>query len=166
MVGQIHVYPTKLQLNKTNSDTEASFLNLDLSITNGIVSPKIYDERGDFNFEIVNFLFLGGDVPRSPSYGVYILQHIRFARVCSNVDEFNNRNLFLTAKLSKQSYRYHKGALSWYGKLTWESAHAWNLIILCLLIVWGMTFIFMVHLSFYAIPMLIYDVMYNITTIP
>ena len=59
-----------------------------------------------------------------------------------------------------------KGALSWYGKLTWESAHAWNLIILCLFIVWGMTFIFMVNLSFYAIPMLIYDVMYNITTIP
>ena len=59
-----------------------------------------------------------------------------------------------------------KGALSWYGKLTWESAHAWNLIILCLLIVWGMTFIFMVHLSFYAIPLLIYDVMHDITTIP
>ena len=45
-----------------------------------------------------------------------------------------------------------KGALSWYGKLTWESVHAWNLIILCLLIDLGMTFIFMVHLSFYAIP--------------
>ena len=59
-----------------------------------------------------------------------------------------------------------KGALSWYGKLTWESAHAWNLIISCLLIVWGMTFIFMVHLGFYAIPLLIYDVMYDITTIP
>ena len=38
-------------------------------------------------------------VPRSPSYGVYISQLIRFARVCSNVDDFNNRNLFLTAKL-------------------------------------------------------------------
>ena len=61
---------------------------------------------------------------------------------------------------------YMKGALSWYGKLTWESAHAWNLIILCLLIVWAMTFIFMVHLSCYAIPLLIYDVMYGITTIP
>ena len=59
-----------------------------------------------------------------------------------------------------------KGALSRYGKLAWESAHAWNLIILCLLIVWGMTFIFMVHLSFCAIPLLIYDVMYDITTIP
>ena len=59
-----------------------------------------------------------------------------------------------------------KGALSWYGKLTWESAHAWNLIILCLLIAWGMTFIFMVHLSFYAISLLIYDVLNDITTIP
>ena len=59
-----------------------------------------------------------------------------------------------------------KGALAWYGKLTWESAHAWNLIILCLVIVWGMTFIFMLHLSFYALPSLIYDVMYEITTIP
>ena len=49
-----------------------------------------------------------GDVPRSPSYGVYISQLIRFARVCSNVDDFNNRNLYLTAKLLKQGYRYHK----------------------------------------------------------
>ena len=79
-----------------------------MSITNGIVSSKIYDKRDDFNFEIVNFPFLDGDVPRSPSYGVYISQLIRFARVCSNVDDFNNRNLFLTAKLLKQGFRYHK----------------------------------------------------------
>ena len=39
---------------------------------------------------------------------VYISQLIRFARLCSNVDDFNNRNLFLTAKLLKQGYRYHK----------------------------------------------------------
>ena len=93
MVGQI--YPTELQLNKANSsDTEAPFLDMNLSITNGIVSSNIYDKRDDFNFEIVNFPFLDGDVPRSPSYGVYISQLICFARVCSNVDDFNNRNLF------------------------------------------------------------------------
>ena len=103
------IYITELQLNKANSsDTEAPFLDLNLSITNGIVSSKIYDKRDDFNFEIVNFPFLDGDVPRSPSYGVYISQLIRFARVCSNVDDFNNRNLFSTAKLLKQGYRYHK----------------------------------------------------------
>ena len=96
MVGQ--TYPAELQLNKaTCSDTEAPFLDLNLSITNGIVSSKIYDKRDDFNFEIVNFPFLDGDVPRSPSYGVYIFQLIRFAIVCSNVDDLNNRYLFLTA---------------------------------------------------------------------
>ena len=79
-----------------------------MSITNGIVSSKIYDKRDDFNFEIVNFPFLDGDLPRSPSNGVYISQLIRFARVCSNVDDFNNRKSFLTAKLLKQGYRYHK----------------------------------------------------------
>ena len=79
-----------------------------MSITNGIVSSKIYDKRDEFNFEIVNFSFLDGDVPCSPSYCVYISQLICFARVCSNVDDFNNRNLFLTPKLLKQGHRYNK----------------------------------------------------------
>ena len=74
---------------------ESLFLDLDLSIKNGIVSYKSYDEDDDFNFEIVYFPFLDGDVPRFPSYGVYLLQIIRFAKVSSNVDDFNKRNTFL-----------------------------------------------------------------------
>ena len=54
MVSQI--YPTELHLNKANSsDNEALFLDLNLSITNGIVSTKMYDKWDDFNFEIVYF---------------------------------------------------------------------------------------------------------------
>ena len=69
MVDQI--YPTELQFNKGNtSDTDVLFL--DLPIMHAIVSSKIYDRREDFNFEIVNFLFIDGDDPRPPSYGVYI----------------------------------------------------------------------------------------------
>ena len=99
----------KLQLNKANtSDTEAPFLDLHLSISNGFVSSKIYDKRDDFDFDIVNFQFLDGDVPRSTSYGVYISQLIRFARVSSHVVDFNARNKSLTAKLLQQGYRYHK----------------------------------------------------------
>ena len=83
MVGQI--YPTELQLIKANSsDTEAPFLDLNLSKTNGIVSSK----RDDFNFEMVNFPFIDGNVPRSPSYGVYISQLIRFARECSTTETY------------------------------------------------------------------------------
>ena len=107
MVNQI--YPPELQLNKANTScTEAPFLDLHLSISNGFVSSKIYDKRDDFDFDIVNFPFLDGNVPRRPSYGVYISQLIRFARVCSHVDDFNTRNKCLTAKLLKQGYRYHK----------------------------------------------------------
>ena len=59
------IYPPELQLNKANaSDTEAPFLDLHLSISNGFVSSKRYDKRDDFDFDIVNFSFLGGG--RSP----------------------------------------------------------------------------------------------------
>ena len=107
MVKQI--YPTELQLYKANtSDTEAPFLDLHLSISNGVVSSKIYYKRDDFNFDIVNFPFLDCDVPRRPAYGVYISQLIRFTRVYSDVDDFNTRNKCLTAKLLRPGYRYHK----------------------------------------------------------
>ena len=54
MVGQI--YLTGLQLKKANSsDTEAPFLDLNLSIANGKISSKIYGKGDDFNFDIVNF---------------------------------------------------------------------------------------------------------------
>ena len=103
------LYPSELQLNKAYvSDAKASFLNLHLSISDGFVKTKIYDKRDDFDFDIVNFPFLDGDVPHSASYGVSISQLIRFARVSNLVDDFNTRNKVLTAKLFRQRYRYHK----------------------------------------------------------
>ena len=72
MVNRIH--PAELQLNRNNaSDTEAAFLDLNSSIYNDTDSTKIYDKQDAFDFDIVNFPFLGGDVPRRSSYGVYIL---------------------------------------------------------------------------------------------
>ena len=83
-------------------------MDLHLSIVDGFVSCKIYDKLDDFDFEIVNFPFLDGDVSRAASYGVYISQLIRFARVSSHVTDFNTRNKLLTAKLRNQGFRYHK----------------------------------------------------------
>ena len=103
------IYPTDLLLNRANSSyTEAPFLDLNLCISNGTVSTKIYDKRDDFDFDIVNFPFLDGDVPQRTSYGVYISQLIRFARASSNLNDFYYRNKALTAKLLRQGYRYFK----------------------------------------------------------
>ena len=107
MVCQI--YPSELRVNKANtSDTEAAFLELHFSISNDIVSTKMYAKRDDFDFEIVNFPFLDGDIPRCTFYGVYISQLIRFARASSYVADFNTRNKLLSQKLLKQGYLYHK----------------------------------------------------------
>ena len=68
------IYPPEVQLNKANtSDTEAPFLDLYLSISNGFVSSKIYDKRYDFDFDIVNFPFLDGDAPVLPLMGFIFL---------------------------------------------------------------------------------------------
>ena len=76
MISQIH--SSELQFNKAStSDTEATFLDLHLSISNDIVSIKIYDKRDDFDFEMVNFPFLDGDVPRSTTeYSSNLLEHL------------------------------------------------------------------------------------------
>ena len=95
--------PAELQLKAKSSGTEAPFLDLNLSISNGTVSTKLYDKRDD----TVNFPFLDGDVPRHTSYGMYISQLIRFARASSN-ENFSCRNKALTAKLHRQRYGYHK----------------------------------------------------------
>ena len=63
-------YPTELQLNRANSfDTEAPCLDLNLCISNGTVSTKIYDIPDDFDFDIVNFPFSGWRCP--PAYLIW-----------------------------------------------------------------------------------------------
>ena len=79
-----------------------------MSISNDLVSAKIYDKRDDFDFEIGNFPFRDGDVPLSTSYGVIISQLIRFARASSHVADFNTRNKLLTQKLRKTFSKFYR----------------------------------------------------------
>ena len=57
------------------------------------MSSIINDKRDDFDFDIVNFPFLDGDVPRTTSYGIYISQLIRFARMSNYLTDFNFEKL-------------------------------------------------------------------------
>ena len=103
------IYPRELQLNKANtSDKETSFLDLNIKVVGSNIHTSVYDKRDDFGFPIVNFPWLSGDVPRLPSYGIYISQLVRFARCCTSVFDFHSKNLQITSKLLTQGYRYHK----------------------------------------------------------
>ena len=80
-----------------------------------LVSTKLYDNRDDFNFRIVNFPYMSSNIPESPAYGVYISQLIRYARACSSYQDFITRGRSLTVKLMEQGYKIDK--LKIYGKM-------------------------------------------------
>ena len=87
------ICPTELQLkNAYSSDIEAPLLDLNLCISNGIVSTKIYDKQDGFDFDTVNFPFLDGAVPRRTSYRVCISQLIRFTTASLSLNDFNRCN--------------------------------------------------------------------------
>ena len=84
------IYPRELQLNKANtSDTETSFLDLNIKVIGSNFHTSVYEKRDDFRFPIVNFPWLSGNVPRLPSYGIYISQLVRFARCCTSFFGFS-----------------------------------------------------------------------------
>ena len=73
------IYPTEPQLNKANtSDKDTSFLDLDIKVIQNENYTCIYESRDDFGFSMINSPWLCGDIPRRPSYGIYILQLVLF----------------------------------------------------------------------------------------
>ena len=74
-------------------------MDLNIKVNGSSIYTSVYDKRDEVGFPIVNFPWLSGDVPRLPSYGIYISKFFRFARCCS-ISDFQ--------KLLIQGYRYHK----------------------------------------------------------
>ena len=101
-LGQM--YPVELEIkDTTESNTSASYLDLLLSIErDGKLQTSIYDKHDDFNFHITYFPFLSSNIPTSPAYGVFILQLIRYTRVCSSYGCFILRATRLSNKLLEQ----------------------------------------------------------------
>ena len=100
------IYPAELHLNKSNtSDKETSFLDFNIKVIGSDIHTSVYDKRDVFRFPIiVNFLWLSGDVPRLPSYGIYISQLVRFARCCTSVSDFHSKSLKIKKETSTKMY--------------------------------------------------------------
>ena len=79
-----------------------------LYIDNGKITTRLYDKRDDFNFPIVNFPILNSNIPSAQAYGVYVSQLIRYARICSNYQDFMERGKVLTTNLLSQGYQKTK----------------------------------------------------------
>ena len=96
------IYSCQLTVEKANElDHLADYLDLTFIIESGSkLSTRLYDKPSDdFDFHIVNFPFLSGNIPSGPSYSVYISQLIRYARCCSHHDDFKYRYKCLVDRL-------------------------------------------------------------------
>ena len=103
------IYPRELEIKETTETAaSSSYLDCYLYIANGKLTTRLYDKRDDFNFPIVNFPFLSSNIPSAPAYGVYVSQLIRYARTCSNYQDFMERGKVLTTKLLSQVYQKTK----------------------------------------------------------
>ena len=99
------IYPVELVLVPDDSDgLSTSFLDLNLVIKDGVVSTSIFDKRDEFDFKIVNFPNLSGNIPLKSSYGVFICEAVRYARACTYFKDFASRMSLLVAKLKKQYF--------------------------------------------------------------
>ena len=117
------IYPRELELLSQNPDTQkGNMLDVSIEVLDRKFFTKTYDKRDDYSFEIINYPDLSGNIPQGAAYGVYISQVLRYARVCSEKKDFDQRVKTLTGKLIKKGYtkeRLKKTLHRCYQKYSW-----------------------------------------------
>ena len=108
------IYPTELVLVPDDNDgNSAPFLDLFLTIKEGVVFSSIYDKRDNFDFPIVNLPTLTGNIPQKSSYGVFVGELVRYARACTFCEDFQSRTIPLVKKLKTQFFTDRLLKLTW-----------------------------------------------------
>ena len=64
----------------------------------------IYDKRNDFDFLMISYPFLSGNIPKIPANGVYISQLLQICQVCSEFSGFKSGTTNLHKKLLDQGF--------------------------------------------------------------
>ena len=97
------IYPEELVLLNTNINrTNVHYLDLNISLQSGIFKYSLFDKRKDFNFNVISQPFLSGNIPKIPTYGVYMSQLIRFCNVSS--ESIQKMVMDLNWKLCQQGF--------------------------------------------------------------
>ena len=100
------IYPYSLELKKENEgDVAADILDLSIQLGNNTFSYKLYDKRDKFNFEIVNYPDLGGNISAECGYGVVKSELKRYAMLSSHFSDYIYRKNNLFQKLLIKHYR-------------------------------------------------------------
>ena len=96
------IYPDELELKLEHSGTHASFLNLDITINEGIFVYKLFDKRDAFPFSIVRMPHIDSNIPESIFYSALVGEFLRIARSTSRLDDFKDKAKELCQRMHSQ----------------------------------------------------------------
>ena len=92
-------------VNNTNiSACKCNFLDMTISIYQGKFYFSLDDKHNDYDFDVISFLFLIGNIPKGQSYGVFISQLVRYARINCSLSRFIDDVRRLVQKLIQQDF--------------------------------------------------------------
>ena len=100
------IYPSTLTLSKSNeSDTQnIPYLDLSISVMDQNFEIKVYCKTDDYDFNVISLPFLESNVSVEMCYYVYYGQVLRFLRICTQLEYFKERCIFLTNLLKRRNY--------------------------------------------------------------
>ena len=101
------IYPKDLQLKCEHKGTQATFLELDITIKDGVFSYKLYDKRDAFPFHIVRMPDISGNIPNHVFYGSVYSELLRIARATLSYEDFLNKAKILIQRMLKQGGLLH-----------------------------------------------------------
>ena len=120
------MYPVEMIVNNTNLSVKTcSYLDLFITIQHGKFIFKLFDKRKQFNFNVISYPFICGNVPRMPTYGIYISQLIRFCLVNCKFENFKQDVTDLTQKLINQGFKVELLSKK-FDKFYYSYIHLWS----------------------------------------
>ena len=99
------IYPPELQLNLEHSGDNVNFLDINIVLSNGNLTYKLYDKRNDFAFNIVRLPFLKSNIPSTMFYSSVAAEILRIGRVSSSLENFLAAVKTLISRMHKQGAR-------------------------------------------------------------
>ena len=82
------IYPKELELKCEHNGSHATFLEIDITIKDGIFVYKLFDKRDNFPFFIVRMPDLAGNIPSHVFYGSFMSEILRIARATLLYEDF------------------------------------------------------------------------------
>ena len=117
---------SEMELKCTNiSRDKCNFLEITISIYRGKFIYRSYDKRNDFDFDVVNYPNLHGNIPKASSYGVYVSQLVRFVDININFNNFVNDVNKLTKTFIMQEFNSSILKLK-YVQFSYKYIHKWG----------------------------------------